>query len=535
MTCRRAEWKRVAACREQYRPVIEAFLTISRHHPRRAETWRGRDDGPIAEPHGRRADRQRSVMPLAERAAASPLHPGRNIPTGAGAAAGVAAAAGAKAKAPAPKRRAASGGPSGATAAQARSVVHETAPNPIAKARGDKRSGRRPRHARRGGWAILGFLVAVVLPTALAGFYWFAIAADRYVSQMRYSLRGGPALERGENTSNPIGTLGIASAGTDGFILEDFLRSHAALAELEAAVNLRAMLARDGADPVRRFDPRMPPEALLDFWNAALDVRYDVLTGVSEVSVALYRAEDAQAVAEMLVTVLRRLVDSLSERQQAEMLAYVDAEFAAAERRLRNSLDAIEAFRRRTLTVSPSDEAALNAATIAQLTASVTELTVRLRTLRETVPNSPQIPRLSEQIASLEAQIATVRARVGGRISAPSRSGPSNGFSGGWSSPGNNRAEGASDAALPDQLTDFERLQNEYQVALDAYVETLGLRTEARAAATLGKVHLAVFVPPQRAAMATGPDRLGETAFVGAVAFLLWVVGRILMASLRTP
>ncbi|MEM9781647.1 MAG: hypothetical protein AAF899_04130 [Pseudomonadota bacterium] len=334
------------------------------------------------------------------------------------------------------------------------------------------------------------------------------MAADRFVSTMRYSLRGGPGGETSESKVSPAATLGLASAGADGFILEDFLRSHAVLAELEAVLDLRAMMALDGADPVRRFDPHMPPEQLQHYWNATLDVHFDVLTGVTTVAVGLYRAEDAQAVAEALVTILRRLVDSLSERQQAEMLAYVDAEFSTAEQRLRRSLDAIEAFRRRTLTVSPTDEAALTSATIAQLTTELTELTVRLRTLRETVPNSPQIPRLVEQVASLETQISSVRATVGGQTP---------------------------EAALPDQLTDFERLQNEYQVALDAYVETLGLRTEARAAAALGRTHLAVFVPPRRAVTATGPDRLSETGMVAIVAFLGWVIARILMASLRAP
>lgn len=361
---------------------------------------------------------------------------------------------------------------------------------------------------RRHGRAVAGFLAVVAAPTALAAWYWYDIAADRYVSALRYAIRGGPGVEQGEGAApSAFGASGLAQTLGDGFILEDYLRSEAALVDLEARLPIRAMLARDGADPLRRFDPDLPREALLDYWNAALELRFDMFTGITALEVHLYRPEDSHAVAEALVAMLRALVARLSERAQAEMLAYVDAEFEAADARLAGALDAIERFRRQTRTVSPTEEAALNSATIAQLTREMTDLRVQLRTLVDTVPNSPRIPRLAERLESLEAQIASTRARVGGG--------------------------GAS--ALPEHLTTFERLQNEYQVALDAYVTTLGLRQNARATATLGRAHLVVFVPPRVATTPTAPARTTEVLTVAGLVLGLWLIGRVLFASLRTP
>ncbi|MEO1533095.1 MAG: hypothetical protein AAFU72_13090 [Pseudomonadota bacterium] len=355
-------------------------------------------------------------------------------------------------------------------------------------------------------WAVLGFLLFAAGPALAAAWYYYEVAADRYVTGLRYAIRGGPGVEGQDGGS--VQGAGFAAALSDGFILEDFLRSEAALAELEARLDLRAMLGRDGGDPVRAYDAGMPPEDLLAYWNAALGLRFDVLTGITHLEVRLFHPEDSLAVAEALVSMLDALVDRLSEQQQNEMLAYVNGEYAQAERRLKDTLDAIEAFRRRTLTVSPTQEAELNTATIAQLTSELTGLRVRLRTLIETVPNSPQIRRLREQIQSLEAQIANTRATVGG-----ARSG----------------------SALPVQLTDFERLQNEYQIALDSYIATLGLQQQAQAQATLGRAHLVVFVPPRQALTATAPDRPVEVLKIAVAAFLLWVMGRVLLAALRTP
>ncbi|MEL6197644.1 MAG: hypothetical protein AAFT19_07345 [Pseudomonadota bacterium] len=420
---------------------------------------------------------------------------------------------------------------------------------------------------RRFGWAIAGFFAFVVLPTAAAGWYWTAIAADRYVSSLRYAIRGGAAPDQPEGRLS-LASPALAGAQAEGFILEDFLRSDAAVAALEERLPLRAMLGRDGGDPVRRFDPAMAREDLRAFWNAALALHFDMVTGITAVEVRLFRPEDSLAVAGVLVEILRDLVDQLSERQQAQMLAYVEREFHAAGLRLQQSLDAIEAFRRRTLTVSPTDEAALNAAMIARLTEERTGLEVRLRTLRETVPNSPQIPRLSEQMAALQAQIASTRAMVGGAGTAPAalvgggspQPAPQPAPPGAWAAgdgsawlpspavaaepgatldvarPGGTSAERAlTGGALPHRLTTFERLQNEYQIALDSYVTTLALRQEAQASATLGQVHLVVFVPPRSATTATAPDRIGSVAMVFGVAFICWVIARILLASLRTP
>ncbi|MEM8595178.1 MAG: hypothetical protein AAGF76_01745 [Pseudomonadota bacterium] len=367
---------------------------------------------------------------------------------------------------------------------------------------------------RRYGWAVLGFLACVALPTAAGGWYWYHVAADRYVSELRYAIRGGAGVERAESAAGSLLT-GAAGAGlSDGFILEDYLRSEAALVELAERVPLREMLGRDGGDPIRRYDPALPGAELIDFWNAALEVRFDVLTGITYLGIKLFRPEDSREVAEVLVEMLSALVDRLSEQQQNEMLAYVNGEYVEAERHLRETLDAIEAFRRRTLTVSPTREAELNSATIAQLTSEVTGLRVRLRTLLETVPNSPQIPRLREQIQSLEAQIANTRAAVGGGAAVTGAAG---------------------DGALPLQLTDFERLQNEYQIALDSFIATLELQQTAQARATLGRAHLVVFVPPQTARIATAPDRAVEVLKIGLVSLVLWIMARVLLASLRTP
>lgn len=369
---------------------------------------------------------------------------------------------------------------------------------------------QRPRLAPRSiRWPLLGFLLCVIVPTGLAAGYFWGIAVDRYVTELRYSIRGGAAL----GATDPLGTAlgatpGLAFAG-DAYVIEDYLVSAQAITDLEARLPLREMLGRDGGDPLRGYDPNAPLEDLLVFWRNAIDVRFDVVTGITIVEVSAFAPDDAQLLGKALVDMMRVLVDQLSQEARTETLAYVDSEFSKAETRLTDASNAIEKYRRTNEVVSPTDEAQLGSSVIAQLTNTLTELRVRLRSLRQNTPNSPQIATVQDRIASLQAQIATERRRIG--------------------------AGGDTGGALSGQLMDFERLQNEYAIAKENYVSTLQLRQQAQANATLNQVQLVVFVPPRLPHLAQAPDRPGEVMKIFGLAFVLWLVGRILLASLRTP
>ncbi len=359
----------------------------------------------------------------------------------------------------------------------------------------------RPRSYRR---AVLGFVLAVVLPTLLAAAYYGIVAADRYVTEFRYSVRGGAIMPGGEGGGVHGGAALVFAA--DSFVLENYLRSLAAIADLEEALPLRRMLAQDGGDFVRRFDPSAPVEELLPFWRAAVAPRFDVFTGITTVEVALFSPEDSNAVAQALVLQLRRIVDGLSAEARNEMLAYVQREFERAAADLDAVRERIEAFRRANQIITPTEQVAIGADIIAALSARLSANRVELRTLRQQTPNSPRIAALDRENRSLEDQLAAEFARRSGEAG----------------------------AALPTQITSFDALENDHQVARETYVAALQLRQQAEAFATLGRPELVVFVPPRPAMTAILPKRATEIAIVFAVSFAVWLIGRILWASLTS-
>ncbi|MEM6905890.1 MAG: hypothetical protein AAF568_08360, partial [Pseudomonadota bacterium] len=334
-----------------------------------------------------------------------------------------------------------------------------------------------------------------------AAYYYLEIAADRYVSEFRYSVRSGLLANAGdEDSGSALDPGSILSAG-DSYILEDYLSSGQAMVDLEARLPLREMLAKDGGDPVRRYAADLPPEELVDFWREAVRVRFDLTTGITSVKVTLFTPEDARAVADELVSLLRELVDELAESAQAQMLAYVNGEVATSRTQVNSARDLIEEFRRTNRTFDPSVTTGQTEQLIAELNAQISELRTQLASLPV---GSPRAPNLESRISSLESQIAEQRAKL----------------------------DTGGDA---EALNRFERLQREYEIEVESYIATLELRQNSRATATLSQVHLVVFVPPKLPALSTAPDRPLEILIVGLIALGIWLVVRIFMASLRTP
>src|SRR3954447_540838 len=94
-------------------------------------------------------------------------------------------------------------------------------------------------------WAIVG------LPTLLAGVYFFGIAADLYLSEVKFIVRGP-----GKAQSSAIAAMlsGGGSGGSeDTQAVHAFLQSRDAVRKLEQYNDLRTLLNRPEGDLITRF------------------------------------------------------------------------------------------------------------------------------------------------------------------------------------------------------------------------------------------------------------------------------------------
>lgn len=362
-----------------------------------------------------------------------------------------------------------------------------------------RRSYRRP---------ILGFLLFVILPTVAAAAYYYRIHVDRYVSEFRYSVRGGAVtMSSGESGLEGGGATGAVVFAADSFVLEDYLTSVQAFEDIERRLPLREMLGKDGGDPVRRYDPTFAAEDMTPFWRRAVNVRFDAITGITTAEVSLYAPEDALAVSQALVDELQKIVNGLTKEAREEMLAYVNDQFAIAEANLDAARERIETFRRENRTFSPQQTVSIESQISGDLTSKLTAKRVEMRTLLQRAPNSPRVQSLADEIEALVEQLIVQY---------------------------ESRAEGEDGQTIAGQLSAFQELQERYDIARQTYVNTFQLKQQAEANAALNQAQLVVFVKPRLPTRSIDPNRPLEIGIFFGIVFLGWVAVRVFLAGLAT-
>ena len=260
------------------------------------------------------------------------------------------------------------------------------------------------------------FFLLVIVPSLIAAFYFYAIAAPQYVSEARFVVSsrgsdgGAQAAMRGMAAS-AFGGLGGGMASSETNSVRDFLTSLDAVIEANAKLDLISLWQRPEADFLARlWDTE--PELLARFYNRMVTVSLDPATNVTTLRIRSFRPEDSKALAETLLAASETLVNRLSERSRNETLRLARQEMELSERRVQESRAALVRFREqeRELDSAGAVQAAvtLRGQMETALAQARAELTERLKFMR---PDNPALQATRNRIEALERQITAERTR----------------------------------------------------------------------------------------------------------------------------
>lgn len=344
----------------------------------------------------------------------------------------------------------------------------------------------------------------VLAPTLLAIVYFYAVAAPQYVSEARFVVRSradAPQVSLGNVLSAAVGGGGGAHEANS---VRDFLQSHDAAMRTHERLNLIQIWQREEADLVARLW-REEPELLTRYYNSMVSASLDSTTGVLTLRVRSFRPEDSKAIADTLLALSEGLINSLSERAREDALRVARSEVAIAERRLRDSREALTRFREQQQDLDSAGTATAAAQTIAgmeaALTAAQAELRERMAFMR---PDNPALQVTRNRIEALERQITAERTR---------------------------RTQG--DGALAQQLGTFERLMLEREFADRQLASATASLETARMEAQRQQMYLARVVEPNLAVYPLYPRKLISVASIFMGLSVAFGIGWLLVAGMR--
>lgn len=364
---------------------------------------------------------------------------------------------------------------------------------------------RRARGRHHALW--LSFLLAVVLPAALAAQYLYTQAVDQYASTVAFSVRT-------EELTSPMEILGgigqiSGASSSDTDILYEFIQSQEIVAAADAALDLRALWAAP-EDPVYGFDATLPIEDLVEYWQRMVGLGYDPATGLIEIEARAFRAADAQALAAFVMAESGALINRLSQTARDDATRFAKDELDRAAARLKAARLALATFRNASQTVDPTTSIEARSGVLLALEQQLAEALIENDLLLGTTrTDDPRLDQGLRRIAAIEARIAAEREKIG------------------------RGTAGTQTDVLTDLVGTYEGLLVDREFAEQAYLAAMAAHDQALAEARRQSRYLAAHIQPTLAGSATHPDRELRTALMAFFLCLAWSVMVLLLYSVR--
>jgi capsular polysaccharide transport system permease protein len=354
----------------------------------------------------------------------------------------------------------------------------------------------------------LSFMVLVLIPIAVAGAYYFAVAADQYVAEFRFTL----------NTADPprldplallAGTAMHSPAALESQILVQYMTSRAVVDEIGGSIDLRRVFAPPEADWWARLPRAASIEELVHYWKGQVDPSYDPANGTVTVRLRAFAPADALHLSQAVVAASEKLVNDLSLRARRDTLRHAEAELAQAENRLKAVLGDIRAFRDREGLIDPVRTAEATGLIDNRLRDELVRANAELSTLKAYMrDDAPSVKVLKVRIRSLEAQRHSLALEM--------------------TDPDNSRIN-----TLSRILGSYEQLESERKFAEAAYQHGLASLDQTRVNADRQRVFISSFIPPSLPEEALYPRRWRWLGTVALMAFALWGIGSLTLQSIR--
>ena len=373
-------------------------------------------------------------------------------------------------------------------------------------------------HRRKRRWRMVSLLLAVVLPTALAGTYLYGYADDQYVTEFRFSVRHEAPLRMDATAGSTLpaslgGSTSPLAVITDSQVVIQYLKSRQVIDDIVASgVNLDAIYARTDKDFLAHLHPHASAEERLRYWRRMVDPFFDMSTGIVSVKVRAFNPTDAQVVAATALRLAEKLVNNMSSRAHNDVLVYASGEVGASEAKLKEAQNTIASFRNRHAVLFPEMQATSDTSVEGKVWENLIEAKTAFNAQRAVgvSADTMQMRMLGNRIAAMETALRDVHARMA--------------QTGGGS---------ASDASLASVISEYDILRLDQDIAAKVYERALMALQDAKNAASQQSVYLAAFVRPALPQESMYPVRWRIMTETALLSFVAWCLLQLLYHGIR--
>ena len=341
------------------------------------------------------------------------------------------------------------------------------------------------------------FALMVAAPVLAGGIYFAFIAANQYVSELQFAVRGSTEKLPGADALGFSGGLAYMNSSQEVYAVAEYLRSRPAIEDVSKVIDVREAFASPKADFLWRFDPQKPVEKLVRQWNKMVHVAADPVSGVVRVAVRAFSPDEAQRIAGAIRGATEARLNALQTRYRADLVTRAEAEVRTAMLAAQSAREAMEALRNAQGTTDPlkSAQAMIELATALRRELLLTD--VELASARGSLgPDAPGIKALQARRTTLSEQVAAVERGIADPA-----------------------GQGATAAR---QLVDYDRLEIRRTMAEQQVAMRERVLTQVRQDLARQQVYIDVIEGPTRPQRALFPERGWSVFEIAVAAMALW-------------
>lgn len=387
--------------------------------------------------------------------------------------------------------------------------MEDATPAAAARPAHSRSTGRAGALLRRGGrllraHPVMGLAALIMVCGVL---YWGVLASDRYVSEAHVIVQHTDVAS-GQPTdfTGLLSSLGSASR-QEQLQLRDYLMSSDLLRVLDKRLGLRGHFADRRHDLLSRlWDGGAPQEIFYDYAQRRISVEFDDYAGVLVVRCQAFDPAMAEAMTRAMVQEGERYMNELMHRLARNQVEFLERQVALQATAAQQKRQKVVDYQNRHGLLSPQSTAESVTNLVSKLEAQLVDLQTRRSALTSYLAAD------SAAVVELDAQIATTRRAMEAAAG---------------------RLAGASGRGLNRNLDEFQRLQNDAQLATDLYNTALVALEKGRVEATRTMKMVSVLQAPSRPEYPAEPRRAYNILVCLLVTLALAGMVQLLLAIIR--
>lgn len=266
------------------------------------------------------------------------------------------------------------------------------------------------RRQRRLAMLALRLMVFVLLPTLIAGWYWFRIATPLYGTQSEFVIQQADSGAAGSAGGGMFAGMSLATA-QDSITVQSYLLSRDAMLRLDRDHGFRAHFSRPEIDPRNRLAPEATMEAAYRLYQRMITIGFDPMEGILRMEVVAADPATSAAFAQALIGYAEDQVDQLTQRLRADQMDGARQSYEDAEARVLAAQERVLELQERLGVIDPATETGGIMGRIAGFETELAKKRLELGQLLDNArPNTARVDGVRGDIARLEAMIADLRA-----------------------------------------------------------------------------------------------------------------------------